>query len=80
MGPTRGVETPVTPDGPDVIDAGDVVEGVGVGWLGDGLSSATGCVVVFLGKRYLPEFIDELVFRQAQAIETKFFLGNAGLD
>jgi hypothetical protein len=31
-----------------------------------GSSSAPGWVVVFLGKRNLPEFIDELVFRQAQ--------------
>ena len=30
---TRGLETPDTPDGPDVLDAGEVVEGlVGEGW------------------------------------------------
>jgi hypothetical protein len=28
MGPTPGVETPVTPDGPDVLDGCDVLEGV----------------------------------------------------
>jgi len=28
-----GVETPITPDEPDVLDAGDVVEGLGVGGL-----------------------------------------------
>ena len=28
MGPTPGVETPLTPDEPDVLDAGDLVEGV----------------------------------------------------
>ena len=69
MGPTPGEEPPITPGEPGVLDAGDVVDGVGGGWLGDGLSSATGCVVVFLGKRYLPEFIDDLVFRQAQVDE-----------
>ncbi len=32
-GPTPGVEASATPDEPDVLDAGDVVEGVGVGGL-----------------------------------------------
>jgi hypothetical protein len=30
-GPNPGVETPVTPDEAVVVDAGDVVEGLGVG-------------------------------------------------
>jgi hypothetical protein len=29
MGPYPGAETAITPDEPDVLDAGDVVEGVG---------------------------------------------------
>jgi hypothetical protein len=33
MGSTPGVETPSTPDGPVVLDAGDVVEGLWVGGL-----------------------------------------------
>ena len=42
----RGVETPVTPDNPDEVDAGDVVEGVGVGGQASASSSASGWVVV----------------------------------
>jgi hypothetical protein len=46
-----GQETPVIPDEPgagqpDVLDAGDVVEGHGVGGLVTGSSSASGWVVV----------------------------------
>jgi hypothetical protein len=36
MGPTPGVDTPLTPDGPDVLDGGEVVEGVGVVGLASG--------------------------------------------
>jgi hypothetical protein len=39
-----GVETPITPDEADVLDAGDVVEGLGVGGLARGSSTASGCV------------------------------------
>jgi hypothetical protein len=38
-------ETPVTSDGPDVLDGGDVVEGVGVIGLASGPSSVMGCFV-----------------------------------
>ena len=44
-GPTPGVETPLTPDEADVLDAGDGVEGYGVDGLALGLSSASGCGV-----------------------------------
>ena len=37
-GPTPGVEIPVIPDEPDVLDGGDVVGGVGGGGLATGLS------------------------------------------
>ena len=47
------------PDETDVLDAGDVVEGLGE----DGWRRVEW--VVFLGKRYMPKFIDELVIRQA---------------
>jgi hypothetical protein len=30
MGPPPGAETPITPDEPDVLDAGDAVEGLGM--------------------------------------------------
>jgi hypothetical protein len=43
-----GVETPFTPDGPDVLD-GDGVDGIWAMWLGDGLLDVTGWVVT-LGK------------------------------
>jgi hypothetical protein len=33
MGPTPGLETPVTSDEADVLDAGDGVQGLGVGGL-----------------------------------------------
>ena len=39
-----GVEIPVTPDEPDVLDANDVVEGVGGGGLATGLSGGSGWV------------------------------------
>jgi hypothetical protein len=33
MGPPPGVETPITRDGPGVLDAGDALQGLGVhGW------------------------------------------------
>jgi hypothetical protein len=36
MGSTPGVKTPFPPDGPDVLDGGDVEEGFGVGGLATG--------------------------------------------
>ena len=42
-------ETPVIPDEPYVLDAGDVVEGVVGEWLATGLESASGWLVVSLG-------------------------------
>ena len=44
-----GEETPVTPDEPDVLDAGDVVEGIGVDGLAACSSSTSGCLVVSVG-------------------------------
>ena len=44
-----GVETPVTPDEPDLLDGGYVVQGYGVAGLATGTSSASGCLVVFWG-------------------------------
>jgi len=43
MGPTLGQKTP---EQPDEIDGGGVVEGVGVDGLATGPSSAAGCLVV----------------------------------
>ena len=48
-GGNRGVETPFKLVGPDVLDAGDVVEGVGVDALATGSSSASGCEEVSRG-------------------------------
>jgi hypothetical protein len=44
------VESPNTPDGPDLLDAGDGVEGVGGGWPGVG---SVECVGLFVGFRDL---------------------------
>ena len=38
-----GLETPITPDEPDVLDVGDGVEGLGV----DGWRQVVGCVGLF---------------------------------
>ena len=37
-----GGETPITPDGPGALDVGDVVEGLGGRWLGDGFVECGG--------------------------------------
>jgi hypothetical protein len=49
MGYTPGVESPLTPDEPGEVDAGDAVEGVGGGGLASGSSSVSGCLVVYGG-------------------------------
>ena len=50
-GGSRGVETSVTPDEPDVLDAGDGVQGLGVGGLASGSSSASVFLVASAGAR-----------------------------
>jgi hypothetical protein len=53
-----GVETPITPDGPDVFD-GDV-------WLGDGLSSVSGGVSTSLVMAYLMDCLQKIRIRHPQ--------------
>ncbi len=57
MGPTPGVETPVTPEEPGVFDGGGVVEGVAGGGFGVGLSVCRGRVVNYLVGSYVGEFM-----------------------
>ena len=45
-GSIGGVETPNTPDKPDALDGGDVVEGIGGGDLATSASSEMGCLMV----------------------------------
>jgi hypothetical protein len=45
------VEIPITPEEPDVLNAGDAMEGAGAIGLASGSSSATGWAVVSLMKR-----------------------------
>jgi hypothetical protein len=39
LGGIPGVETPAASDGPDVLDGGDGVDGLGVNWVASGSSS-----------------------------------------
>jgi hypothetical protein len=62
MGPTPGIETPVTLDGPDVLDGGDGVEGL----VGDALRwvrQVRRVVGWFSGFGYVTVFIQELAIR-----------------
>jgi len=43
MGPTPGAEAPLTPDEADVLDAGDVVEGLCGARL---VSTSSGCLMI----------------------------------